>query len=259
MTEVQDQLIRDLEGKIKQYNNSKFAMRTISEKCGIHQKTLSRILNRENKPNHQTLVKVYRFLLNTHSEKELLEKTPKIIQEQLLKSLGQNKNKGRFDFFYDIEEEILKDRVYSIIYCLSGAGAVNKNFIGFKFGNYGLEVLDKMIKQNVLIPGQKPDEYLMGPTQASLGPDTIKKIGLDLIQFFLSPEKSLSLDKNFLGFFIEGLSEEAYQSWIKIDEDAFKAKMKIASEPGSKGQVKAFTFNATDTMDQYEKHLQTLH
>ncbi len=255
MLNIKEQLASDLEKKLGSFHNRKVGMRKVSYESGLHIKTLNRILNKENSPNHQTLIKVYRYLFNTNSEKELLKLVPDQVRVVIEKKLNFNTPSLKVDYFVDIEEEIYKDRVYSIIYCLAGAGKIERSYIGFKFGKYGLDVIDKMIQQDVLKTTTDVNVYILGNKRASFGPDTIKKVGLDLLQFFLSPEKSLELDQNFFGLYAEGLSESCYQKWIEIDQKAYDEKVALASREDSSGEIRAFTFNATDIMmGAYEKN-----
>ena len=50
---------------------------------------------------------------------------------------------------------------------------------------------------------------------------------------------------NFVSLISEGLSDEAYQMWLKADEEALKIKMDISKMKSNCGKNKVFSFAIT--------------
>lgn len=54
--------------------------------------------------------------------------------------------------------------------------------------------------------------------------------------------------ENYIALYAEGLSEEAYNNWIKIDEEAFAKKVELSKQTHARGTLRAITFMLTEKM-----------
>ena len=73
-------------------------------------------------------------------------------------------------------------------------------------------------------------------------------MGEYLVERFCKPENSDQMGENYLSLYATGLSKEAYDQWLKWDEECFHKKVELAKQASSKGDIKAYTFSSTDTM-----------
>lgn len=241
-----EQVSRDLSSKIADYRNVKIGARILSEKIGVSERTLYRLINKENKPTYQTLFKIYRALFNTSNETLLLELIPRIVREEIEKT-NPNKSKKSINFHHDIETEIYYDKCFAEIYFLAACAPVTNELIQFRYGISGMQTLEKMLELKALSLTDK-GHYILGENQANFSAKTLKRVGLSLIEKFSKPENAEIYGNNLIGFYAEGLSDEAYDRWLKVDEKAFEEKVNIANEPGAKGLKRSFTFMVTDSL-----------
>lgn len=210
----------------------------------IHEKTLVRLLNNENKAGYITLYKIYRVLTDAPNDTELLNLVPESIKQHLIKYNPKKTNDG-IVFSSTIESEIARDSVFMEIFFMAGAGEITRREVSSRFGSNGLETVEKMIRLGVL-KELTPEKYIIGNQQANLSPALLKKAGLHLSEKHLKADQAEVRGNNFVGLFAEGLSEDTYQEWLRIDEEAYDKKVALASRPGAKGSKRAFTFMATD-------------
>lgn len=243
---LREQLAQDLRKYLAQYSNPTIGLRLMSQEMGIHKRTLARLMEGENKAGYLTLYKIYRVLLHTKNDTELFDKAPECIQAAL--KAGNPKPLAKeIIYSVDIEQEICRDRCFGEIYLLAGCGTISEDLILFRFGQYGVETAKRMLKLGVLREA-KSGHFTLGNNQANLSAETLKYLGIDLIQRFADPERTDELGENFMGLFVEGLSEEGYQEWLKIEEEAYQRKVELANNSNFKGHIKAFTFQVTDKL-----------
>lgn len=251
--ELRVQVSQDLKEKISQFRDPKKGIKILASQMGIHEKTLKRLIECQNKPGYQTLLKIYRVLFQTQKDNEILERSPAIVK-MFLMGHQPKPYESQVTYSLDVEKELNRDPVFAEIYLLAATGGVTREFIIFQFGQYGDRLLQKMIDQKVLI-NQDKYKFVLGPNQATLGPDTLKHLGQLCIEHYLKPENGDLSGENFHAFFAESLNEEAYNEWLKIDEEAFKKKIQLANRPGSQGHRRVFTFIATDTISRSKNEI----
>lgn len=244
--DLKDQLALDLKNYLAQYSNQTIGLRLMSQDMGIHKRTLLRLIEGENKAGYLTLYKIYRVIYNTRNDSDVFKRAPEVIQ-QALKAGNPKPVDREINYSVDIEQEICRDRCFGEIYLLAGCGSISQDLVLFRFGQYGLETVNRMLKLRVLTE-TKQGHYILGENQANLSAQTIKYLGMDLIQRFSDPERTDDLGENFMGLYVEGLSEEGYQEWLKIEEESYQKKIELASKSQFKGHIKAFTFQVTDKL-----------
>lgn len=246
---------QDISRYINQFNDEKIGIRLFSTKVGIHERTIARLISKENKPNYGTLYKLYRVLLDAKDDSELYERCPKIVQNEI-KRFNPKPIQTNITYTTSFESELKRCPVFSEIYFLSTAGKISRGFISYKFGAYGEDILEKMLEMKALVPSSKEkDLFYPGPVQANISAELIKSVGLHFTKSYSKPENSDENGKNFSAFFIEGLTESALNEWLKIDEEAFRKKIKLIQEPSSRGDLKVFTFMTTDTATTQRKKI----
>lgn len=251
--ELRVQVSHDLKEKLTQFRDPKKGIKILASQMGIHEKTLKRLIECENKPGYQTLLKIYRVLFQTQKDNEILDRAPEIVKMFLI-GHQPKPYENTVTYSLDVEKELNRDPVFAEIYLLAATGGVTRELIIFQFGQYGDRLLQKMFDQKVLI-NQDKYKLILGPNQATLGPETLKHLGQLCIEHYLKPENGDMTGENFHGFFAESLSEEAYNEWLKIDEEAMMKKNQLANRPGSQGHRRVFTFIATDTISRSKNEL----
>jgi transcriptional regulator with XRE-family HTH domain len=236
----------DLERKLKEYSNRKVGIRLLAQKMDLNSRTLTRLLEKENRPTYQTLLKIYHHIYQT-IEFSILEKSaPTIVIKEIIKHCPDIKNQVSYNL-PKIDNELLYDRCFSEIYIHAGCGAISKEFIQFRFGVIGLETLEKMIELQAIILTRN-GQYAIGPNQPRFSAEIIKRMGISITEKYSDTDKGEIAGSNFSGFYAEGLTEEAYDKWLAIDERAFKEKIQVTKENKNKGNFKVFTYMVTDTL-----------
>lgn len=241
--DVQDQVKTELCQKLAEFDDAKRGLRVLSQLMGIHEKTLKRLMDGENKPGPQTLLKIYRVLLETDDDSLVILKSQGHVRTILKKAFPHVRSTLMLK--PEIERELLRDRTLMELYVLCGTNGVSRDFILYQYGQHGLVLLKKLQDADVVELNNK-GEYILGNKQASLGPEGLKQMGIHLVEKFARPDQSDELGENYLSLYAVGLSEEAYQQWLKIEEEAFERKMELARDTTNHGDLKVFTFNCTD-------------
>ncbi len=243
-----DQVAADLSAKIAEYKSVKIGIRLLSAKMEVSERTLYRLLGKENKPTYQTLYKLYRTIFKTNNDSLLLELVPSIVREEICK-VNPNKEVSTVSYQRNIEAEIYYDKTFAEIYFLAACSPVTNELIQYRYGMSGMITLERMIEMKAL-KRLNNGQYTVGENQANFSAKTLKRIGLSLIEKYSKPQNAEEFGNNLIAFYAEGLSEEAYDQWLKIDEKAFKEKVELANRDGAKGLKRAFTFAVTDTLQE---------
>lgn len=241
--DLQSQVRVELGEKLAEFEDAKSGLRVLSSLMGIHEKTLKRLLDGENKPGPQTLLKIYRIILETDDDSLVIQKTTGHVRSTLKKAFPHVRSTLMLK--PEIERELLRDRTLMEIYVLCGTNGVGRDFILYQYGQHGLTLLKKLQDTGVVTINAK-GEFVLGNKQASLGHEGLKQMGMHLVDKFSRPEQADELGENYLSLYAVGLTEEAYQQWLKIEEEAFEQKLSIARDEANHGDLKVFTFNCTD-------------
>ncbi|MCP4915161.1 MAG: hypothetical protein GY909_18725 [Oligoflexia bacterium] len=243
---LKEQIIFDLERKLDKFNDPKKGLRVMATGIGVHPKTLKRLLQGQNTPGYLTIYKIYRYLLNTTNDSKILEQVPSVIKNELIKGNPKDLTKG-LTFSMDVEHEIASDKVFCEIYFLTDAGMITEELVRYRYGMHGLEILKKMHDLEV-IKKNSYGAFEIGKNRANLSTQTMKKIGLHMIEKYFKPENCDELGNNHVGLYVAGLSEEGFNEWLKADKECFYKKAEIAKKHEDKNGIKGFTFMVTDTL-----------
>lgn len=245
---ILDIVCNDLKNALQSYKDRKVGVRLLSKKMELSERTLQRILSAQNRPTAQTLLKIYKVLSPSQSYESFLNHLPEIIAKEISSHYPMASKAPFIDsHFKDFQNELLYDKCFHEIYVLAACGVVSHEFIQYRFGAYGIETLEKMLELQAL-KRTKEGQYTIGENQPDLNAHTLKQIGLNLTEKYAEPHETETGGHNLIAFFAEGLSNEAYDQWLQIDERAFKEKVSLVNQTGAKGTNKAFTFMVTDTL-----------
>ena len=243
---VLDWVSADLNTYLDQGNDRQKRLNFLSRKIDIHKKTLQRISVKENSPSYPTIMKLYRFLYNADSDAKVLEKVPEAVKEFLNKSFPEKAT--RVSEFDEESFKVLTNNKAALeIYLMAAIKGLYKSELKSSFGEYGLSIVKQLIDER-LITESSPDLYTQGAKVFSLPPEMLINSGNILTERFSKPSLCYLLNRNFVGFYGESLSEAAYQEWIRIDQQAMKQKIEIAQRKESKGTIPAFSFCIVETL-----------
>jgi DNA-binding phage protein len=243
-------MVTDLNSHLDQAADRQKRMNLIAKKTGLHPKTLQRLMRSENQPSYITVFKIYRYLLNENDDNLVIEKCPEIIRNYLKKANPQQFVKD-FSYTSDVEAEIIANPVAIELVILCAAGPMTGEEIKDRFGSYGYDIVRKLVAQDILAE-PKTGLFVAGRKQMNMSPETVVKVGIQIATNHAKAENGYVRGLHFHGFFAEGLSAEAYNQWLKIDEEAFHKKIELSRKPQSQGTIKTYTFMSTDTMDRKE-------
>lgn len=244
--DLKEQVAFDIQSHLRQFRNESIGLRKLSEKSGIHQRTLKRLLAQENRPGYQTLVRLYTCLIDSPNGGLLLKNIPKKVAKEIEKK-SPISTKGNLEYSEEANNEMLYDKVFAEIYCLASMSPITNEYIQYRYGMSGAETLDKMLDLGVLKLINN-NTYTTGDKQIEFSPKLVKRLGLNLVEKYTKTEDVDLAEKNLIAFYAEGLSPEGYREWLKIDQEAFYKKIEVTKKDGMLGDIKTFTFMATDTM-----------
>lgn len=249
----------DLGTKLKEYSSDSEGLNQLSTVMDISKRTLQRVLKSETKPTFHTLYKIYRFLLNTENETELLQKMPNAVKAEVLRcNPSLILNKDTFNYLPSIEDRIISDFCFRYIYSQTMSTTIHKETISYKFGEHGSNVLNEMLECGI-IDLFSVGEYKSGTNRARLTGKSLKLIASDLIGSFFSEGKCSTLGENYITNLSSSLNLNGYNEWLKIDFESYKKKMIVANDPKFKGKIPSWNITVTDTLsDKYLSDLETL-
>lgn len=236
----------DLNRYLSESEDPRRRLKFMAKRTLIHEKTLQRLVNRENKPTYITVFKIYRFLLNEQDDQRLLELVPEEVAT-FLKNANPQSFEKHATYTQDLEAELRGNPVMAELVVLCATGPVKIAYIKSRFGDYGMKIVETLVQRNVLQMVTQ-QEVCSGTVQVNMSPETLVTIGVQMVQSHLKPEKGYETGENFLGFYAEGLSDAALQKWLEIDAEAFRKKVAVAKLQESRGDLRVFTFMATDSV-----------
>jgi len=242
---LKERVALDLEKKLSEYRDRKVGMRLLAQKIKVNERTVARLLRQENRPTYQTLLKIYGSVFNTTNEAQIVELAPDIVSDEIKKHFPEVVNKTTLPM-PEIENELLHDRCFTELYIMSGCGALSLEFVQYRYGVHGVETLDKMVELRALKITNE-GHYIIGDNEVNFSPEVLKRVGQNISERFSKPENSELGGENLIAFYADGLSDEAYDEWLQVDEKAFREKIKISKRKGAKGNKKVFTYMVTDT------------
>lgn len=244
---LKEQVAGDIRSHLARYRSQAIGLRKLSEKSGLHQRTLKRLLSQENRAGYQTLIRLYTCLLESGAKGLALETLPERVAQEI-KAKAPESNDRVAAYNEEANREMLYDKVFAEIYCLASMSPVTRELVRLRYGMSGLETLERMTRLRALRPiGESA--YTTGEVEIEFTPELVKRLGLNLAQKYGKTKDAELAGSNVMSFYAEGLSQEGYQAWLKIDEEAFYKKLQITKKEGMLGNIKAFTFMATDTMN----------
>ncbi|UXR63812.1 hypothetical protein EZJ49_12140 [Bdellovibrio bacteriovorus] len=246
---IQDQVSQDIGLFLRRHKDPRKGLALLAGKSQIHTKTLRRLIEKEHNPGYQTLYKLYSCLIGTPDFDQILLAAPAVVREKLKRTDPQVKSSPLFKYTVSTEQEMLKDPCFSELYVLAETRPFDLGFVRGRFGEYGIEILHKMLQMNVLRLLDN-GRYGLGSHRSTFSAATIKTVGLRLAERYSKPARTDENYANYMNLFFESVSESTYRKWLEIDTQAFKAKIQILENPASRGKIPAFMFNVTDTLQE---------
>jgi transcriptional regulator with XRE-family HTH domain len=238
------QIQMDLEKYFSNFPNKNFAIRVLAKESGISDKTIKRLLKLENKPTYDTIFALYSVMLEIEDENQILDLVAPSIKTYLSKMTARKlKVKKKCNFI----EVLKKDPIICELFVKAATGGLIENAVVYRYGQYGMELLEKMTELNILREVERGN-YKLSPMAPSLEGEVLKFVGLRLTETYGNPASAQETNQNVMSFYASTLNEEGYKEWIKIDTEAFYKKLEVAQKEEFKGAKRYFTFNSTDSM-----------
>jgi len=242
---LKERVALDLEKKLTEYRDRKVGVRLLAQKIDVNERTISRLLRRENRPTYQTLLKIYGVIFNTTNNAQIVSLVPEIISEEIKKHCPEVESL-KSATMPAIESELLYDKCFAEIYIMAGCGPLSIEFVQYRYGINGVETLEKMVELKAL-KISKDGQYILGENVVNFSPELLKRVGNNISEKFCKPNNSEVGGENLIAFYADGLSDEAYNEWLKVDERAYREKINISKQDGAKGNKRVFTYMVTDT------------
>jgi hypothetical protein len=221
----------------------------MARKTGLHAETLHRLLQQQTSPTAVTLLKIYRHLLGVQDDRELLPRLPELARGFLKTQHPILMQESRRSLREDLAEKLIANPVALEIYLWCGTGPVKRSALRARFGVYGLQIVDDLIHDQILME-VSAHEVAWGQVEISPTLELLHRAGLRLAEQYVRPHLGYETSHNHFGFFVEALSHEAYQAWLKIDAEAYRQKIELAQKPQSRGQIRSFTYSVVDQISE---------
>jgi len=249
--ELPEQVALDLANYLDNFPNKTFAIRILANESGLNQKTIRRLLACENNPTYQTLFRLYSIFLEDNNLESLTEKCPEVVAQKI-KDYNPCGEEVEDSSAVNLLEMFKKEPLLSEIYILSTVGPINRNALAFRYGQYGLEVLDRLVESELLQEIER-DTFTVSKNCPDVNGECLKFLGEHFSHRFAKPGNSELHDQNIISFYAEGLSKEGMKEWLKVDTEAFYKKLEISKNPKFKGDIPVFTYTTTDTISTEKK------
>ena len=238
----------DLQKCLNEFPNKNLAIKALAEKTLLNEKTIKRILKGSHSPSYQTILKIYRYLLATNSDRETVLKMPELLSNIIYKE-SENFSLENEDanFSTEIDFYLESDSVFRSVYVESGTGRVHRSKVGYEHGTYGLKTLDYMVKMDV-IKEIEPEIYVSSKRRACLTPESTHHIARYLLDNKFHPEKCNLAGENMYQVVFDGIDTHTYNEILKIDWKAKEEKLQLLKQ-SKKGNVKFWSISYTDTLE----------
>ncbi len=246
---LQRQLALDLTAFLKKFPNRNFAIRILAKESGLNEKTIRRLLSEENRPTYQTTFKLYAIFLEEVNYDKLLPLCPPIVRNYL-KDFSPAQTVSRPDRESQLVEMFLADPISAELFVLAGTGVLKTAEVEKMFGQYGLQLMDKLKAADLLVEVAK-GSYSLSTKVPNLDGHALKILGEYFVKHFCKQREVMS--ENSIIFYAEGLSDEGKKAWLAIDRESFQKKMEIVRDPNFRGSNRVFTFTATDEIQRKEQ------
>jgi hypothetical protein len=250
---LSEQVAFDILHFFNQFPNKNFAKKYLSRETGLNIKTIKRILAKTNKPTYQTLFRLYSVMFAENDYHKLLEICPKIVCDQIVK-FSPSKTVTNCEQVDEFLSLVRKDSLMSELYVLAGTGPISRSVVGFRYGQYGIELLDKLLEKKYIYEVRN-ETYTLSPTAPNLDTESLKHLGEYFVSKFSKPKDAEVSSQNTISFYAEGLNEKGRKAWLAIDTELFYRKLEVANNPEFKGDHKMFTFTATDSINLENKYV----
>jgi transcriptional regulator with XRE-family HTH domain len=243
---VLEQVCLDTALYLDKFANKNLGIKTLARKTSLSERTIQRILSQKNNPTFQTLYSLYMEFLDAPSEVYVYENCPQVIKNELE---GKNPNQLREKKSIDCNffALIKKHPLMAEIYIMAALAPIDKNSISFRYGQYGVELLEEMSKLGIIDEVSK-SIFILSSSAPEMTSQIVKHFGLHFVERFSKPENTNLKGENMMSFYCEKLNEEGLNQWLKIDREAFYKKVEISKNNIYKGHIDVFSFNAIDTM-----------
>lgn len=241
-----DQVALDLSVYLENFPNKSFAIRFLAKETGLNEKTIKRLLKRENRPTYQTIFKLYSTFLDENDYYSLLEKSPPLITNHL-KKFTPTESVTTKKTNEDLLELMKKEPLLAELFVLAGTGPLYKSAVSYRYGQYGVELILKF-EEKGYFKELKKDEWVLSSNSPNLDSNTLKFLGEYFVSKFSKPKHGELASEHIISFYAEGLNDKGKRAWINLDTEIFYKKMEIANNPEFKGEIPVFTFSATDTI-----------
>ncbi len=241
---------KDLLEALKEFPRESTGVKILSEKMGLHARTLKRIIKGSHSPSYQSILKIYRYLLGTKNDRETILALPKGLS-QYLKLEHDNFSfleEENINFSQYVDDLIRNDSVFRSIYVGTATGTIHKDKVGYEHGQHGLRVLEKMVKLNV-VKETEPDIFTTSTERGCLTPETLYELARFLLENRFSLDKSGLRGENHFDVYFEGLTKEAYNEALRIRWNSMNQMKALLSNKDNKGNIPFWTISFTDTLN----------
>lgn len=231
----------DVEQLLQQFKNRDSGLRIMAKKTQISEKSLKRFLEKGSEPHYNTILSFYKYFFEVYPEID--SEKHSVLKDYLSKELLSQTEKGKLEL-----EGMLRDNpIFRKIFLYTRTGDICREWVVLEFGKYGLEILEKMLDENII---QEKDKgiYCQGTTNIHKGPATLKLIMEELLTEHLNEDRLGFRGMNSAFYAIEGVDLETKLNLIRESEE-FKRKIaSILTTEMRPGNERVFIINCVDTL-----------
>lgn len=239
---VRDSLLLDIDILLTPYRNKDIGLRILADKTQISEKTYRRILDKSTIPHLSTVERFYRHFFDTVKDDQLENR-----HREVKSILGKESTIPGVTYNHQLEGMFEENKVLREIFIYSRTGLITKQFVKDEFGKYGLEIVDLLLSNNVLIEIEK-GVYAAGSLSISKTTKAIKKIVVELIEDNLDSDKLSELGHNKAFYAIEGIDAESKNQLLQLMDEYQEKLMSFILRDAKPGNHRMFVAAAADEL-----------
>lgn len=241
--DIQVQMSKDIQLLLTPFKNKDIGLRILSEKTRVSEKTIVRIKELQTLPHQSTAAKFYEYFFDVKGT----EINDSIIHKEIRNFIMSGHPAPLTKYNRNLESILASDKVFREIFLYSRTGKITKKFIKSEYGNYGVDKINLMLAESVLIEESK-GIFIAGPISVPKSMDTIKIIIEELVSDNLDSDKLSELGHNKAFYTVEGVSDNSKQDILKL-MDEYQAKiMDYMFNEAELGDNRMFVVGVADSL-----------
>lgn len=221
----------------------------LAKSTGYSSKTIKRYLEGKTTPSRDTFIKIYRVILKSNNDSETIRRMPLPVKQFVTEDISYFRDIEDKELSFELNELLLSDKTALRIYHLLHTGKVSEEKIRFKYGEFGMEIMSKLLELGAAREVEA-GVFTKYKVFNSYNIESVKASIESLIDEHLYTQKNYAKGEQLLWFKVAEVDKDIFNEVLKIQyETTGKINELLKNhEPKSKNTVRMWTTSCVDTM-----------